>query len=130
MILALNAAVEAARAGESGMGFAVVADEVRSLAHRSAEAARNTAALIEESMARSKDGQAKLDQVADAIGSITRNTADVHSLMDEIHRGSAEQAQGIEQISRNLAQMQKVTQTSAAGADENAAAGEELGPRR
>jgi hypothetical protein len=125
-ILALNAAVEAARAGESGMGFAVVADEVRSLAHRSAEAARNTAALIEESIARSKDGKNKLDQMAEAIASITRNTAQVNTLVEGIRQGSEEQARGIELMSRNLAQMQSVTQTTAASAEENAAAGQEL----
>src|ERR1035438_1146553 len=69
-ILALNAAVEAARAGEAGMGFAVVADEVKNLAQRSAEAARDTAALIEESIAKSDDGKIKVDQVAAAIQQI------------------------------------------------------------
>lgn len=125
-ILALNAAVEAARAGEYGMGFAVVADEVRNLAHRSAEAARNTATLIEESMARSKDGQAKLDRMADAIASITANAGEVDALMEEIRQASDEQARGIEQITGNLARMQQMTQTTASGAEENAAAGEEL----
>ena len=125
-ILALNAAVEAARAGESGMGFAVVADEVRNLAHRSAEAARNTASLIEESISRSKDGKTKLDQMAEAIASITRNTAQVNTLVDGVRQGSEEQARGFEVMSRNPAQMQSVTQSTAASAEENAAAGEEL----
>ncbi len=66
-ILALNAAVEAARAGEAGMGFAVVADEVRNLAQRCAQAAKDTASLIEESIAKSNDGKTKVDQVATAI---------------------------------------------------------------
>src|SRR5918911_249744 len=70
-ILALNAAVEAARAGEAGMGFAVVADEVRNLAQRSAQAAKDTAALIEESIARSQEGATKVEQVATAISTIT-----------------------------------------------------------
>src|SRR5205085_5826691 len=70
-ILALNAAVEAARAGEAGMGFAVVADEVRNLAQRSAQAAKDTACLIEDSIAKSNDGKTKVDQVAAAILEIT-----------------------------------------------------------
>src|SRR5476649_2596953 len=70
-ILALNAAVEAARAGEAGMGFAVVADEVRNLAQRSAQAAKDTAELIEESIARSQEGATTVEEVAKAIGSIT-----------------------------------------------------------
>jgi methyl-accepting chemotaxis protein len=125
-ILALNAAVEAARAGESGMGFAVVADEVRNLAHRSAEAARNTAVLIEESIANSKDGKSKLDQVSGAILSITKSADEVNRLVEEIRSGSEEQARGIEQVSRALANMQEATQTTAASAEESAAAGAEL----
>ena len=74
-ILALNAAVEAARAGEAGMGFAVVADEVRNLAQRSAQAAKDTAALIEESIARSQEGTGKVEQVASAIAAITAASA-------------------------------------------------------
>src|SRR6202011_3561146 len=70
-ILALNAAVEAARAGEAGMGFAVVADEVRNLAQRCAQAAKDTAVLIEESITKSNDGKTKVDQVAMAIRAIT-----------------------------------------------------------
>ena len=74
-ILALNAAVEAARAGEAGTGFAVVADEVRNLAQRSAQAAKDTTILIEESIAKSEDGRARVDQVAAAIRKITQQTA-------------------------------------------------------
>ena len=76
-ILALNAAVEAARAGEAGMGFAVVADEVRNLAQRSAQAAKDTAALIEESIAKSNDGKGKVDDVATAIQSIIQEAVEV-----------------------------------------------------
>jgi methyl-accepting chemotaxis protein/methyl-accepting chemotaxis protein-1 (serine sensor receptor) len=125
-ILALNAAVEAARAGEAGMGFAVVADEVRNLAQRSAQAAKDTAALIEESLTRSQEGSAKLDQVAQAIRTITGSAAQVKGLIDQVNTGGREQSQGIEQISRALVRIDQVTQTTAANAEENAAAGKEL----
>jgi methyl-accepting chemotaxis protein/methyl-accepting chemotaxis protein-1 (serine sensor receptor) len=95
-ILALNAAVEAARAGEAGMGFAVVADEVRNLAQRCAQAAKDTAALIEESIAKSTDGKAKVDQVAAAIRTVTEESARIKTLVDEVNLGSQEQARGIE----------------------------------
>jgi methyl-accepting chemotaxis protein len=125
-ILALNAAVEAARAGEAGMGFAVVADEVRNLAQRSAQAAKDTAALIEESIGTSKDGGAKLDLVAKSIQSITGSAAQVKTLVDQIDAGSNEQARGIEQIGGAVGQMEQVTQRNAANAEESAAASEEL----
>ena len=125
-ILALNAAVEAARAGEAGMGFAVVADEVRNLAQRCAQAARDTASLIEESIAKSQDGMAKLDQVAAAIHSITESAAKVKTLVDEVNLGSQEQARGIEQIAKAIAQMEQVTQKNAANAEETASASQEL----
>jgi len=125
-ILALNAAVEAARAGEAGMGFAVVADEVRNLAQRSAQAARDTAALIDESVAKSKDGKVKVDQVATAIREITGESARVKTLVDEVNLGSQEQARGIEQMSKTILQMQQVTQNASASAQESAAAAAEL----
>jgi methyl-accepting chemotaxis protein/methyl-accepting chemotaxis protein-1 (serine sensor receptor) len=125
-ILALNAAVEAARAGEAGMGFAVVADEVRNLAQRCAEAAKNTAALIEESIAKSRKGKEKVDLVARAIQSITAESADIRGLVDEVKVGSQEQARGIDQIGKAISQMEQVTQTTAASAEESAAAAEEL----
>jgi methyl-accepting chemotaxis protein/methyl-accepting chemotaxis protein-1 (serine sensor receptor) len=125
-ILALNAAVEAARAGEAGMGFAVVADEVRNLAQRCAQAAKDTASLIEESMAKSHDGMGKLDQVAEAIRSITESAVKVKTLVDEVHLGSEEQARGIEQIAKAIVQMEQVTQKNAANAEESATASEEL----
>ena len=90
-ILALNAAVEAARAGEAGAGFAVVADEVRSLAQRSAQAAKDTAPLIEESLAKANAGGAKLEQMNVVMRAITESTAKVRVLVDEVKDGSEEQ---------------------------------------
>ncbi|MGE3491937.1 MAG: methyl-accepting chemotaxis protein, partial [Vicinamibacterales bacterium] len=125
-ILALNAAVEAARAGEAGMGFAVVADEVRSLAQRSAQAAKDTAGLIEESIARSSEGATRVQQVASSIRGITDAVTEVKGLVDAVSTASVQQSQGIDQVSQAVAQMEKVTQTNAATAEESAAASEEL----
>ena len=125
-ILALNAAVEAARAGEAGLGFAVVADEVRNLAQRCTQAARDTADLIEESIARSREGGAKLDLVAGAVRAITASTAQVKGLIDSVNSGGQEQSRGIEHISRALAEIDQITQKTAANAEENAAAGKQL----
>jgi methyl-accepting chemotaxis protein len=125
-ILALNAAVEAARAGEAGLGFAVVADEVRSLAQRSAQAARDTATLIEESIAKTREGAAKLDAVAQSMNGITASAASVRTLVDEVQGGSQEQARGIEQVSKALVNMEQLTQRAAAGAQESAAASAQL----
>jgi methyl-accepting chemotaxis protein len=125
-ILALNAAVEAARAGESGMGFAVVADEVRNLAQRSAQAARDTAILIEDSILKSEEGSKKLGEVASSIQAITQGAGKVKTLVDEVEASSKEQAQGIEQISKAVAQIDEVTQRTAANAEESASASEEL----
>jgi len=125
-ILALNAAVEAARAGEAGMGFAVVADEVRNLAQRCAQAARDTSSLIEESIAKSNDGNVKVDQVALAIRAITGEATKVKTLVDEVNLGSEEQTRGIEQIGKAIAQMEQVTQKTAASAEEGASAAAEL----
>jgi methyl-accepting chemotaxis protein/methyl-accepting chemotaxis protein-1 (serine sensor receptor) len=125
-ILALNAAVEAARAGEAGMGFAVVADEVRSLAQRSAQAAKDTASLIEDSIGKSREGSQKMEQVASSIRQITANSSQVKTLVDAVDSGSQEQARGIEQIGSAIAQIEQVTQRNAASAEESAAAAEEL----
>ncbi len=125
-ILALNAAVEAARAGEAGMGFAVVADEVRTLAHRSASAAEDTTGLIEEATRNASEGMAKLHEVAAAFTNITESVGRVTGLVTEVSEASRQQAQGIEQVSKALAQMESVTQTTAANAEEGAAASEEL----
>src|SRR5262249_24145158 len=101
-ILALNAAVEAARAGEAGRGFAVVADEVRSLAQRSAQAAKDTAALIEASIARTEGGSHKVEQVAASITAITESVTKVKALVDEVSAASRQQAQGIDQVSQAI----------------------------
>jgi methyl-accepting chemotaxis protein len=125
-ILALNAAVEAARAGEAGMGFAVVADEVRNLAQRCSQAAKDTAGLIEESIATSNDGRSKVDQVTEAVRAITESVTQVKTLIDEVNLGSQEQARGIEQVAKTISQMEQVTQRTAAAAEQGAAAGEQL----
>ncbi len=125
-ILALNAAVEAARAGEAGMGFAVVADEVRNLAQRSAQAAKDTAELIEESIQKSNEGATKLSEVAQAIGTSTTISLKVKTLADQVNIASKEQARGIEQISQAIAGMEQVTHQTASSAEESASAGEEM----
>ena len=124
-ILALNAAVEAARAGEAGLGFAVVADEVRNLAQRCAQAAKDTADLIEDSVVKSNAGKVKVDQVAGAIRIVTDEAAKIKVLVDEISVGSQEQARGIEQIGSAITQMDQVTQRAAASAG-----GRRIGRRR
>jgi methyl-accepting chemotaxis protein len=125
-ILALNAAVEAARAGEAGLGFAVVADEVRNLAQRCAQAARDTAGLIEESIKTSRDGDSRLNQMAGAIRALTENSTRVKTLIDQVNHGSQEQAHGMDRIQRAVVQIEQVTQKNAAGAQQSASAGAEL----
>jgi methyl-accepting chemotaxis protein len=125
-ILALNAAVEAARAGEAGMGFAVVADEVRNLAQRSAAAAKETALKIEGAIGNTAQGVMISDKVAKALNEIVAKARQVDELAAEVAGSSSEQTQNIRQINQAVGQMDKVTQSNAASAEESSAAAEEL----
>ena len=125
-ILALNAAVEAARAGEAGMGFAVVAEEVRSLAQRSAQAAKETAAKIEGAISRTAQGVEISRKVSTTLNDIVTKARQVDDLAAEVANASGEQTQGITQINTAVGQMDKVTQSNAASAEESAAAAQEL----
>ena len=125
-LLALNAAVEAARAGEAGAGFAVVADEVRNLAMRAAEAAKNTNNLIENTIKAVKNGNELTLATREAFQKNVEISEKIGKLVDEIAAASQEQAQGISQVSKAVAEMDGVTQKNAASAEESASAAEEM----
>jgi methyl-accepting chemotaxis protein len=125
-ILALNAAVEAARAGEAGMGFAVVADEVRNLAQRSAQAAKETSAKIEGAIGKTGQGVEISGKVVKTLGEIVNRVRQLDDLIAEVAGASREQTQGIDQVNLAVSQMDQVTQTNAANAEEMAASAQEL----
>ncbi len=126
-LLALNAAVEAARAGNAGAGFAVVADEVRNLAMRSSEAARNTSALIETSIERTKNGIELVYKANEAFANVAEGARKVGELLGEVTASSQEQAQGIRQVSKAMSDIDRVTQENVSIAEETSLAIEEIG---
>ena len=125
-LLALNAAVEAARAGKHGKGFAVVAQEVRNLAGRSAAAAQETEVLIEDSVKKAENGMELVQQTAAALDQIKEANIGVVDLINKIAEASNEQASGLSQINTGLEQVEKVTQSNTANAEQTASASEEL----
>jgi methyl-accepting chemotaxis protein len=125
-LLALNAAVEAARAGDAGKGFAVVAEEVRSLAIRSADAAKNTAALIEDAVRSADEGVVLNGEALKSLEEIQERVTRVGTVMSEIAAASEQQSEGVGQINIAVEQMNGVTQQVAASSEESASTAEEL----
>jgi methyl-accepting chemotaxis protein len=125
-MLALNAAVEAARAGEAGMGFAVVADEVKNLANRSSESAKETAAMIKETLKNVEDGMTISKELSEIFKEILANSKKVMEMNREVETASGQQDEGIAQVNKALIQFDTVVQANASGAEETAGAAEEL----
>ncbi|TDB40313.1 MAG: hypothetical protein D9V46_00260 [Deltaproteobacteria bacterium] len=125
-LLALNAAVEAARAGEAGAGFAVVADEVRNLAMRAAEAAKNTATLIEGTVGKVQTGSELVSKTNQSFAEVSEASGRINLLISEIASASKEQAHGISQINKAIGHIDSVTQQNAASAEESASSSEVL----
>ncbi len=125
-LLSLNAAVEAARAGDAGKGFAVVAEEVRNLAQRSAQAAKDTASIIEKNITLSDDSVKVAKNVNEALSQIDTEARKVSELLEEISTATEEQSRGVSEINKAMQQMEQVMQTNAANADESAAASRQL----
>lgn len=125
-ILALNAAVEAARAGEAGKGFAVVADEVRNLAVKSADAAKNTTNLLEDTLRAVKEGTYAADNASKALAEVAKDTNIITESINNISTKAQEQADSIRQVTVSIEQISDIIQTNSATAEENSASSEEL----